>query len=255
MSAGSNGRLSPAEYAALVARVQLTATAAVPPGAHVLVLSKGDSALLELPGRSASHFPQDAAGAYAGHHPSDSAAAIAHLRQLQAHGAEYLVIPATASWWLDYYAGFAEHLVANGQLVADAPGACLVYELGPRGVRLPDTPVLEAAAPRASAAQIRDYLENLIGADSRLAVLESAGLAAELAPLTAVALAPYELSRETLARLAARGVDYLVVPRTVDEWLERDVEGVRSIHESCRKVADQRHLCRVFELKGLVEHV
>jgi hypothetical protein len=251
MSVQANGRLSPVEYAALIARVQLTAAAAVPPGANVLVLSKGDAGLLELPGRAAFHFPQDAAGAYAGHHPPDSAAAVAHLRELQAGGAEYLVVPATASWWLDYYSGFAEHLAAHARVVADAPGACVIYELGSRTVERPDQVAVAGVSPRASTTQIREYLENLIPADSCLVVLEGEAVAAELAPLTAVALAPRDATAEALARLAARGVDYLVVPRTVDGWLECHAEVVQSV----RMVADQRHLCRVFELKGLAEHV
>lgn len=260
MSARASERLAPAEYAALVARLRATAAAALPAGASVLVLSKGDAALLELPEMSTSHFPQDAAGAYAGHHPPDSAAAVAHLLEHQASGAEYLVIPATASWWLDHYSDFAKHLATHAHILTDVPRTCRIYELS--GRRAAETPATtEATTPNASTTQMRDYLENLIPADSSVAVLESTGVAAELAPLPLVALAPHELSptdaspAEALARLAERGADYLVLPRAADEWLAQHAHVEEYIQSSCRKVADQRHLCRVFELKGLIEHV
>jgi hypothetical protein len=252
------GRLGGVEYAALVARVQATVTAAVPPGGRVLVVSKGDAVLLELPGLSAAHFPQDALGEYAGHHPPDSESAVSHLCELQEGGAEYLAIPATSRWWLDYYAGLAEHLAAHGEVVADAPGACVIYALARRPAQPPQVEeASEQSGPQVSAEQIRDYLEHLISPDSLLVVLESGGVAEGLAPLRAVALAPEELSRTNghlagaLERLAESGADYLVVPRASEEWLERHAHVAERLQESFRKVAEQRHLCRVFELKGL----
>ncbi len=271
-------RLGEAQYAELVARVQASVAAFVPPGASVLVLSRGDAALTELPGLAAAHFPQDASGDYAGHHPADSADATARLQTLQRRGAEYLVIPATARWWLKFYVGFAEHLASHCELIADVPDACLIYGLGRR-----DAPeALGDAAlqpPRASIEQMRDYLENLISTDRRVAVLETdEQLAAALAPMHATALAGEELEREDgelrregersardgqepergserpllgLTRLARRGVDYLVVPRSADDWLRRHPDVTAGIEARCRKVADQRHLCRVFELRRL----
>jgi hypothetical protein len=269
-------RLGEAQYAELVARVRATVAASVPPGASVLVLSRGDATLTEIPGLAAAHFPQDASGDYAGHHPADSADATARLQALQRRGAEYLVIPATARWWLKFYVGFAEHLASHCELIADVPDACLIYGLGRR-----DAPeALGDAAlqpPRASIEQMRDYLENLISTDRRVAVLETGEqLAAALAPMQAAALAGEDLEREGgelrgereqparngqqpqreserplpgLTRLAERGVDYLVVPRSADEWLQQRPDVAARIEARCRKVADQRHLCRVFELR------
>jgi GT2 family glycosyltransferase len=97
-------------YRRLVERFQAAVTSAVPPGAAVLVVSRGDRDLVELDGLDGRHFPQDAEGRYLGHHPRDSAEAVARLEALRAEGAEYLVVPSTASWWLDHYAGFAEHM-------------------------------------------------------------------------------------------------------------------------------------------------
>lgn len=253
----ASASLSQTEYAELVARIQVEVAGALPPGASVLVISKGDPTLLDMPGLRTAHFPQDPAGGYAGHYPPDSAAATAAIEDLRRRGAEYLVIPATARWWLDHYEGFARHLATNLQLVADRPDACLIYGLGyPSGVAA-RAPAI--ARPQASIEQIRDFLENLISSETSLVVLETVdGLTAGLAPLNAMALAAGETQGgsdqpllENLQRLAAGGADYLVVPRSTDEWLDRRVGLFGQIEESCRKVADQHHLCRVFDLTGL----
>jgi hypothetical protein len=247
--------LASAEYAELVARVHAEVAATVPPGSAVLVISKGDAALVELPGLAAAHFPQDPSGGYAGHHPHDSAAAIAHLEELRLKRAGYLVIPATARWWLDFYASFAEHLATHGTLLADVPDTCLIYDLGSRiGDALGAD---ENTGPRVSLDQIREYLENLISTESSVVVLETGGnIAASLAPVRAAGLAPSTLraadgSLAGLRDLARDGAEYLVVPRAADQWLERHADVAASIESSCRKIADQRHVCRVFELKGL----
>src|SRR6185295_3885890 len=51
----SNGAapLGEAEYAELVGRIHSTVAGSVPPGASVLVVSKGDAALLAMPGLNA----------------------------------------------------------------------------------------------------------------------------------------------------------------------------------------------------------
>ena len=123
----------------------------MPPGSSLLVVSKGDAALLELPGLTAAHFPQDGAGGYAGHHPLDSATAIAELEALRRGGAEYLVIPATARWWLDYYDGLARHLANHGEVVTDQADCLLNLRPWPaRHRRSPGTPADEASGPRSS---------------------------------------------------------------------------------------------------------
>src|SRR5262249_35545430 len=71
--------------------------------ASILVVSKGDRALLELAGRQAWHFLQTDSGAYAGHHPASSLEAIKHLEAMRVRGATHLLIPATALWWLEHY--------------------------------------------------------------------------------------------------------------------------------------------------------
>jgi len=91
--------------------------ATVPDDAEVLVVSRGDDALLELDGRVAHHFPQSGEGEWAGHHPADSAEAIGHLEALRGDGARYLVVPPTYRWWLNHYDGLREHLESHYQSV------------------------------------------------------------------------------------------------------------------------------------------
>jgi len=258
MSENGAGRLGETEYADLVGRVRGAVAAHVPPGSSLLVVSKGDEALLEIPGMRTLHFPQDSSGAYAGHHPLDSATATAELEAMRRGGAEYLVIPATARWWLDFYDEFALHLDNQGEIVADVVDACLIYGLGRVRPHAPGAPTIER--PQASAEQIRDYLGKLITTDRRLVVLEAVdGVATALAPLRAERLRAGDPAagggRELteLKLLAGDGADYLVVPRTADEWLDASTDFATVVESSCRKIAEQRYLCRVFDLEGLKE--
>jgi hypothetical protein len=78
-----------------------------------------------------------------------------------------------------------------------------------------------------------------------------------LAPLRATGLALQAPHAEDgrlfaeLSRRAVEGADYLVVPRSVDGLLDCHEELAQGIESHCRKIADQGHLCRVFELAGL----
>jgi spore maturation protein CgeB/SAM-dependent methyltransferase len=112
-------------------RMREVVHAVLPAGAQVLVISKGDDDLLQLDGRHGWHFPQTAGGVYAGHHPGDSAEAIAHLESLRAKGAQFLLIPATAFWWLEFYADFRRHLESRHPLLAYHVDTCFIFSLGP----------------------------------------------------------------------------------------------------------------------------
>jgi spore maturation protein CgeB/SAM-dependent methyltransferase len=110
-------------------RVRDVARVSLPADARVLVISKGDDDLLPLDGRHGWHFPQTAGGVYAGYHPADSTQAIAHLETLRARGAEFLLIPATSFWWLDYYADFRLYLESQYRLLTYCQGTCVIYAL------------------------------------------------------------------------------------------------------------------------------
>jgi hypothetical protein len=116
-------------YRDLVGRIRRLVCDAVPAGARIAVISKGDTELLRLDGHQAWHFPEGDDGAYAGHYPADSDECIAELERMRAKGAEYLVIPETARWWLQHYAQFGEHLHAHYGAIADGPSPATIVAL------------------------------------------------------------------------------------------------------------------------------
>ena len=110
--------------------VQIT----VPNQSTVLVISKGDDDLVDLRGPVAWHFPRAVTGKFAGCYPANSAEAIEHLEQLRAQGAEYLIIPSTSFWWLEFYTDFMAHLQQRYRIATFQEDACIVYRLCERNV-------------------------------------------------------------------------------------------------------------------------
>ena len=119
-------------YERLVQRFIRVVDDVLPPETIVVVVSKGDESLLKLPGRRAWHFPQNANGMYAGHHPADDSAAITQLEALRHKGAQYLIFPATARWWLDHYQDFRRHIEQEYRLLLDHEDTCIVFDLRPQ---------------------------------------------------------------------------------------------------------------------------
>ena len=116
-------------YLELKERMRPVVEATVPEGETVLVVSRGDDSLVDIPARDGLHFPQEPDGAYAGRHPLDSDEAIAQLESLRARGAGYLVIPAVDAWWLDHYEGFARHLAEHYDALTHEGAPCRVFRL------------------------------------------------------------------------------------------------------------------------------
>jgi GT2 family glycosyltransferase len=130
-------------YRDLVERIRSVVDEELPQDATVLVVSNGDDELLELgAARIGLHFPQMEDGTYAGYHPGDSAEAIVHFELLRKRGAEYVVFPETARWWLEYYADFADALRGDYGEIVDAAGTCIVFGL---------SPVVELSSPASGA--------------------------------------------------------------------------------------------------------
>jgi hypothetical protein len=116
-------------YRWVVGCIPEVANAALPLETTVAVVSKGDEELLKLGGaRQGWHFPQDDEGVYAGHYPADSVGAISHLEILRAKGAEFLLFPTTAFWWLERYRKFGEHLDSHYRRVWDDE-TFIIYQL------------------------------------------------------------------------------------------------------------------------------
>jgi glycosyltransferase involved in cell wall biosynthesis len=118
-------------YQGLIGDIRAGAARLIPPHAVVAVVSRGDEALLDLDGRTAWHFPEARPGVYSGYHPADSDAAVAALEAARDRGAQFLLLPGTAYWWLQHYGGFADHLDARYSC-AWRDASCAIYDLAAR---------------------------------------------------------------------------------------------------------------------------
>jgi glycosyltransferase involved in cell wall biosynthesis len=115
-------------YTTLRASIRRSVETLTPAGSRILVVSRGDPELVAFSDRAGSHFPQEKDGGYVGYHPPDGAWAIAHLRELQEEGAEYLLVPGTARWWLNHYAELRRYLESACELVREDDD-CILYRL------------------------------------------------------------------------------------------------------------------------------
>jgi len=122
-----HGRLPRPDYPELVRRIRATVSEAVPAGAKVLVVSRGDEELVRIEHCEAAHFPQ-LNGTYAGYYPSDSREAIAQLDALRREGAQFVVFPRTSKWWLNHYGALQDYLESGGTTVDSED--CVIYRLG-----------------------------------------------------------------------------------------------------------------------------
>ncbi len=111
----------------LLPTIREVVRAVVPAGARVLVVSEGSDVLLRLGIERPAHFPYGASDKEPGPRPSDSEEAIALLEQEIRAGAEYLLVPATASAWLSSYPGFADYL--RERFSTQEEGPCMLVQL------------------------------------------------------------------------------------------------------------------------------
>jgi GT2 family glycosyltransferase len=117
------------EYERMTRRIRELVAETVPPESVVLVVSRGDDRLLDLPTRRGLHFPAAADGGWAGHHPATAEDAVAQLEAMRIAGGQFLVLPSTGLWWLDHYTAFGEHLERNYPIVASDEEICVIYSL------------------------------------------------------------------------------------------------------------------------------
>jgi GT2 family glycosyltransferase len=115
-----------AEWKRTVREVAQTIRSVVPASSRIVTVDKEDPTLLALSARSGWHFPDRRL--LPGGYPADSSVAIDHLRQLHGKGAEYIVFPDMAFWWLEYYTAFREHLDRCHQRVW-TDESCIIYQL------------------------------------------------------------------------------------------------------------------------------
>jgi GT2 family glycosyltransferase len=107
---GDTSTASRVRYVQTIRRFREAVRRHVPRKSSILVVSRGDEELLKLYDRQAEHFPQIEGGRYSGYYPHCSLSAVAHLETLRVQGAEYLIFPQTALWWLEKYPDFHRHL-------------------------------------------------------------------------------------------------------------------------------------------------
>jgi hypothetical protein len=127
-AATNGGPMLRREYDRLVQRIRRVVADALPAESTVLVVAKGDDAFLELDCREAWHFPVGEDGTWIGYHPPDDEWAIERLEAMRACGADYLVLPATSTWWLERYPELAGHLTFHYPIVVD-DDACVIFAL------------------------------------------------------------------------------------------------------------------------------
>jgi hypothetical protein len=249
--------ISLSDYQQLVPRIREAVRDVVPPGAGatVLVVSRGDEELVKFEGITAWHFMRGPDGRYVGYHPADSEQAIAHLEELRADGADYLVVPSTAYWWLEHYDGFFRHLDRYGLLHQDYD--CLVFHLveGAAGYAALTEPETESMMdPRHQKVAIEHFVASLLPAGSATAFLSAendpvapAGCRA-WRPTKAALGDPDQVGRAALGELTMSGAEFVVIPRALSqqEWVRQLIAALEREH---RLVMRQKHVGEIYGLR------
>jgi hypothetical protein len=249
-SASKSTPLLPDEYENLIEQVRETADAAIPRNATVLVVSRGDEELLRIGPRRALHFPQDEFGGYAGYHPQDSAAVIDLLEGMRARGSQYMLLPRTDFWWLDFYSGLNDHLASNYPLVA-SNDECMVFELV-AGVQAPvpdadDTAMPDATSSPELAGQLDELLRALLPEDAHVAVVT--GGAANLPSFSDCVSVQAPGAGGLPAAIDAaerKAAEFLVIPASMRDRVHAGEESPARAAD-WRLVTRQEHLGEVWE--------
>ena len=233
------------DYAALVHRVRELVWEHVPAGSNVAVVSKGDPALILFDRRTGWHYPQTGSGQYLGHHPDTGAAAVAHLESLRLRGAQYLVVPAIYSWFMDYYTDLRVHLNREGELVHRDEN-CAIYSLTRRELPAANT---KTATER----QLRDLVAAVLPHGSKIFALSwSHAALAGAAEFRVLDSEHADAGAETgfsglAATIHRSGAQYLVLPASPAGEKPRD-ELLARCRATWTTVLDQRHVCAVFAI-------
>jgi hypothetical protein len=259
------------DYAELVARVRVLIASSVPPASTVAVVSKGDGELLRLEHCVGWHFPRLASGAYAGHHPADDADAIRRLEATHADGANFLVFPATALWWLDYYEGFRRYLESRFHRIVDEPGTAVIYSLSSSVVtgQAPQPELKMRAATLANSSydayigQVRGVASALLPAGARVIVATGGddslldlggpggwhfpqhddGHYVGSDPADSCSIVAH------LETMRTAGAEYLLIPRPAHWWLD-SFAGFRAyIQQAYLLVTRQENVCTIYDLR------
>jgi glycosyltransferase involved in cell wall biosynthesis len=115
------------KYADMARKFRIVAQRQVPVDVPLLVVSKGDDTLVDVPGCRVEHFPQNEDGEHLGWHPADGDDVCARLDVQRARGPHYLALPATAMWWLQRYAGLTAYLEEHYELAVREDDTCMIW--------------------------------------------------------------------------------------------------------------------------------
>jgi hypothetical protein len=255
--------LTKAEYDRLVERIRAFVPSAIPVDATVLVVSRGDEMLVQLEGRRAWHFPRAEDGRYAGHHPADSAEAIAHLEDLHRRGAQYVLFPKTAAWWLEHYEELRHHFDANYRCITFDADLCTIYELEREAQKVESageiSPSCSARQARLSEA-LSDFVTNLLPLSATVVLVSepdfafaSDGFHVRTIPRRSQVTSKPPMDQDQIVlreieRHRERGARFLVLPRPQAPWLEHNGRLEREVESRYRRLAHQTYLGNVFDL-------
>ena len=247
-------QISPDDYQRIVHQVREAVRTATPAGATVLVISRGDEELLKLSGRRAWHFPRLGDGEYSGYHPKNSPDALAHLDEWRIRGAQYLVLPATSFWWLDFYSDFASAL-RRGYGVVFEDASCIIFGLGAEAQFAAGFQTADQVAPH-----VTELVDRLLPSDASVAVVASGDkrlvqlggrVVVDFPPMpTDSGSAAHDNGMEiaALERMRGDGVEYLVVPYISPSWLDLHPDFVGEVERRFPCVARRRNVGSVFVL-------
>jgi sulfotransferase family protein len=112
----------------------------VPRDATVIVVTGGDSGLLELEGRVGLHFPQGSSGGHVAIATLSDLELVGVLDSLRMRGAEFLVVPAEHRASLIDRPGFTEHMSRSFAQIAKDNGIVEVWSLVDRKPAEPPEP-------------------------------------------------------------------------------------------------------------------
>lgn len=110
-------------------RIRAALSEALPAASIALIVSRGDDALLDVPGVVTRHFPLGADGGWSGYSPPDGTQAVADLRRARSDGADYLVLPSHSFWWLSFYPELREYLAGAAQALMEEAELVSVFAL------------------------------------------------------------------------------------------------------------------------------
>jgi glycosyltransferase involved in cell wall biosynthesis len=224
----------------------------IPPEAAVAVVSEGEDELLQLGARRTWHFPLAADGSYAGY-LQDDAAAIAHLHEVRTWKGEFLVVPSRARRWLDHYPAFQRYLEDHFAVHASPENGCLVFDLRPSAE--------EQEEYRDRIQRIREVVDRTVPLGATVAVVNEGD--EELLQLGERRTWPFfenpngpvigwpksvVAAINQLEALRARGADFLLIPASAVEWMNRHPEFEHYLARHDREEVGRADSCRLFAL-------